>query len=86
MKPIRPFILIETDEIPIALITRADVVAACKRKDFVPDESDEIQWPKFETALQATLDDSAARADVQDFLYDAVMELAGKIEERMEHV
>lgn len=81
--PIRPFEYRSRvgDDPELALITRADVVQACTWK---PDESDAVKYPAFETALDAVLDDPAARADVQDFLYEAVTELAEKIKERME--
>lgn len=81
--PIRPFEyrFRVGDNPKLALITRADVVQACTWK---PDESDAVKYPAFEVALDAVLDDPAARADVQDFLYEAVTELAEKIKERME--
>lgn len=87
MKPIRALEYSSRvgKDVHVALITREDVEEACKRQGFVPDECDE-KYRDFEAELDATLKDKAARADVQDFLYDAVMELAGEIKERMSHV
>lgn len=81
MRPIRPFD--DSERIgascKVAVITRSDIVEACAWK---PDECDDA-YIAFDAALDAALEDYAARRDIQNYLLDAISETAQTIQERM---
>jgi hypothetical protein len=81
MKPIRPFDYGDaiTAYNKVAVITRSDIVEAC---DFKPDECEDA-YIAFEAAVDAALEDYAARRDIQNYLRDALDEIAQTIQERM---
>lgn len=68
----------------VALITRTDIVEACRDQKVAPDESTDA-YRDFEAALEAALKDKKVKRDIEEHLLDALDDIVKAINERCEH-